>query len=167
MGTRRRVRKQFYSKPLHRLKNDLHIHVSKELRKEYNSRSVLVKKGQNVMVMRGKFKGTVGSVVDVDYKRRAVYVKGLSRVNSRGKDVFIPIHPSNLMLVKQKSVFKPEEEKQKQEVVVKKEDIEKEVKKEEQQKEKMKKEEKPKEIKKKSNKEKTTKKVNKDGKKRK
>ena len=65
-------------------------------------RSVLVRRGDKVRIMRGAFKGKEGSVIEVDYKKTVLFIEGISRVNSRGKDVFIPIHPSNVMLIERK-----------------------------------------------------------------
>ncbi len=99
---KRTSRKKQVNAPLHLKKNMLHVHLSPELRKKLKKRSVLVRRGDKVRIMRGAFKGKEGSVIEVDYKKTVLFIEGISRVNSRGKDVFIPIHPSNVMLIERK-----------------------------------------------------------------
>ena len=103
MGTKRTSRKKQYAMPLHKRKALVRVHVSKDLRKELKKRAVTVKKGDTVRIMRGKHKGKEGAVVRVSYKKGVVFVQGISRINSRGKDVFVPLNPSNLMLIGRKS----------------------------------------------------------------
>jgi len=49
--------------------------------------------------MRGDAKGYEGKVVKVDRKEYRVYIEGLTRTNSRGEEVLIPVHYSNLMII--------------------------------------------------------------------
>lgn len=84
---------------LHKLKNQLHVHLSKELREKYGIRALLPKVGDRVKVLRGDHKGKEGEIVKVDVKRTRVFVSGISRRNARGDERLIPIHPSNLLLV--------------------------------------------------------------------
>jgi large subunit ribosomal protein L24 len=51
-------RKAMYQAPLHRKHKLFSAHLSKELRKQWNKRSLPVRKGDEVKIMRGKFKGT-------------------------------------------------------------------------------------------------------------
>lgn len=99
---RRTSRKKQVNAPLHLKRNMLHIHLSPELRKKLKKRSILVRKGDKVKVLRGSYKGKQGMVIEVDYKKTVLFVEGVSKVNSRGKDVFISIHPSNVMLIERK-----------------------------------------------------------------
>jgi large subunit ribosomal protein L24 len=109
MGKKRTSRKKQYSLPMHRRKALLSARLSKELREKIKKRSATVKKGDKVKVMRGDFKGKTGLVASVDYKRATVKVEGISRRNSRGVDVLVPLKASNLMIIEKKF----EEEKKK------------------------------------------------------
>jgi large subunit ribosomal protein L24 len=60
----------------------------------------VVKTGDLVKVMRGQFRDTEGKVLRVDYKDVEVFLDSATVTKSDGKEVNIPLHPSNLMLVK-------------------------------------------------------------------
>jgi large subunit ribosomal protein L24 len=50
--------------------------------------------------MRGQFRDTEGKVIRVDYRDVQVFLDSATVTKADGKEVNIPIHPSNLMLVK-------------------------------------------------------------------
>jgi large subunit ribosomal protein L24 len=59
-----------------------------------------VKTGDLVKIMRGQFRDTEGKVVRVDYKDVQVFLDSATVTKADGKEVNIPIHPSNIKLVK-------------------------------------------------------------------
>jgi len=75
-------------------------HLSKELRQQYKKRSLPLRKGDEVKVMRGEFKGVVGKVVRIDTKKYKVYVDTVKKKRSIGTEYLVPLSPSNLMIVK-------------------------------------------------------------------
>ncbi|RLF15463.1 MAG: 50S ribosomal protein L24 [Thermoprotei archaeon] len=89
-----------YNAPLHIKHKILAAHLSKELRRQYGTRSLPVRKGDVVMVMRGDHKGRQGKVVRVDTSKVRVYVEGIMGEKSDGTKYYIPLHPSNLMIIK-------------------------------------------------------------------
>ena len=95
----RKQRKYVYNAPLHIRKKFLTAPLSKELREKYGIRNITVRKGDKVMILRGKFRGHVGKVVKVDYKKIRVYVEGATIKNSRGEEKYYPIHPSKVMII--------------------------------------------------------------------
>ena len=50
--------------------------------------------------MRGQFRDTEGKVTDVSYKKGLVYLDNSTITKADGKEASVPVHPSNLMLVK-------------------------------------------------------------------
>jgi len=70
------------------------------LREEYSMRSLVPKKGDLVRIMRGQFRDTEGKIVHIDYSKIRIMVDSATTTKSDGKEVQIPMHPSNLMLVK-------------------------------------------------------------------
>ncbi len=102
MGIKRTSRKKQYTLPLHRKKTLLSAHLSKELRGNIKKRAVAVKKGDRIKVVRGDFKGKTGLVASVDYKSATITVEGISKRNSKGVDVLVPLKPSNLMIIERK-----------------------------------------------------------------
>ncbi len=95
----RKQRKFLYTAPLHIRHKMMAGHLSEELRKKYNRRSLPIRTKDRVRIMRGDYKGKEGEVVKVDLKRYRIYVSGVSVRRSDGKDVLVPIHPSNCMIV--------------------------------------------------------------------
>ena len=73
-------------------------HLSKELRQKYKRRSIGLRKGDKVKVMRGQFKKKIGKVDQIDLKRTVVYVEGIDIIKKEGSKALFPIDPSNLMI---------------------------------------------------------------------
>jgi len=96
----RKQRKFLYNADLHLRRKMLAAHLSKELREQLKRRSVPIRTGDEVKVMRGKFRGKIGKVVKVDYKKYRIYVEGCTIKNARGEEKLVPIHPSKVMIVK-------------------------------------------------------------------
>ncbi|MEM5778515.1 MAG: 50S ribosomal protein L24 [Candidatus Aenigmatarchaeota archaeon] len=92
-------RKAMYQAPLHLRHKFLSVHLSKELRKQWKRRSLSLRKGDEVKVMRGKFKGIVGKVAKINLKKLKVYIENVKRKKVSGQEVYVPIHPSNLLLI--------------------------------------------------------------------
>ncbi|RLI98919.1 MAG: 50S ribosomal protein L24 [Candidatus Aenigmatarchaeota archaeon] len=95
----RKQRKFLYQAPLHLRRKMLAAHLSKELREKYKTRSLPVRKGDEVEVMRGEYKGRKGKIIRVDTKKYKVYVEGITRKRTDGTERLVPIHPSNLKII--------------------------------------------------------------------
>jgi large subunit ribosomal protein L24 len=95
----RKQRKFLYTAPLHIRRKLMSAHLSKELRQQYKRRSLPIRKGDEVLIMRGEFKKRTGKVARVDLKNYRVYVEGITRKRTVGTEVQVPIHPSNLQII--------------------------------------------------------------------
>ena len=73
-------------------------HLSKELRTSHKTRSLAVRVGDTVKIMRGDWKGKTGEVTKVNYVRNRVFVKGITHKRATGKEAFIGFRPSNIMI---------------------------------------------------------------------
>jgi large subunit ribosomal protein L24 len=93
---RRRVR----NAPMHERKKMLKARLDEFLQEEYGLRSLVIKKGDLVRIMRGQFRDTESKVTLVSYKKGIVYLDNTTITKADGKEAVVPIHPSNLMLVK-------------------------------------------------------------------
>ena len=62
----RKQRKALYTAPLHKRHNSMSVHLSDDLKEEFNRRSFPVRKGDSVEIVRGDFRGTEGKVEGVD-----------------------------------------------------------------------------------------------------
>jgi len=94
----RKQRKFLFTAPIHLKRKMLSSHLSKALREKYKKRSMPVRKGDEVLIMRGKFKGKTGKISRTDLKKQRVYVDGISRKRTVGTEVLVPIPSSNLQI---------------------------------------------------------------------
>lgn len=85
--------------PKHLLPKLMSVHLSPELREKYRRRSLPLRVGDTVKVMRGEYNGVQGKVKRVNRERQLVYIEGLTRKRADGRVVDIPVHASNLMIV--------------------------------------------------------------------
>ena len=69
-------------------------HLSKSLRDQYKLRSLPIKRGDEVKILKGKGKGKSGKVVQVYRKKNIIYVDKVNREKQNGQTVFLPIKPS-------------------------------------------------------------------------
>ena len=75
-------------------------HLNKSLREQYKIRSLPIKRGDEVKILKGKGKGKTGKVVQVYRKRNVIYVDKVQRDKQNGQTVFLPIKPSYCLIEK-------------------------------------------------------------------
>lgn len=95
----RKQRKYRYNAPLHIKQKLVHSHLSPDLRKKYLTRSIQVKVGDKVKIMRGQYSRKEGKVEKVELKNTRVYVTGVESLKKDGSKAIVPLNPSNLMIV--------------------------------------------------------------------
>lgn len=91
-------RKYSASIPLHLKGRLLSANLSKELRKKYRKRSMPLKKGDLVKVMRGKFKKKIGKIITINRKRLKVEIESLQIKKQDGSKVNVKFNPSVLQI---------------------------------------------------------------------
>src|SRR3989338_7238569 len=94
----RKQRKYRYNAPLHIKHKFLSAHLSKDLRKKYSKRSLPLRKGDDVLVMRGSFKKKRAKVTDVDLKRNRIVLENIQRTKKDGSKVNVYFDPSVLQI---------------------------------------------------------------------
>ena len=94
----RKKRKQLFNAPLHLRQKLVSVHLSRELRKQLKKRSMPVRKGDKVLVLKGKFKKRDGTVSRVDLKDSRVFVGGIFLKKQAGKEILAPLQPTLLLL---------------------------------------------------------------------
>lgn len=97
---RNKQRKYAFNAPMHLKHKMAGAPLSSELRKEYNTRTIPVRKGDTVKVLRGDSKGNTGKVTKVSLARMRVFVEGVDVTRADGTKSLYPVHPSNLMITK-------------------------------------------------------------------
>ena len=102
----RKQRLAHYTAPYHRRHREMSSPIDKGLRERQLSRgfmyprSMPVKKGDRVMIVRGEGKSKSATAVSlVDRKARKVYVEGFTYFKSDGTELQRPIDASNLVII--------------------------------------------------------------------
>lgn len=96
----RKQRKYRHNAPLHVRHRLISAHLDKALRKEYKKRSLPLRKGDEVKIMRGRFSGVRGKITRVDLKRLKAYVDSAKVKKVSGQEVEAALEPSNLLITK-------------------------------------------------------------------
>ncbi len=86
--------------PVHRRHKLMAARLSKELREKYKARSLPVRKGDRVKIIKGDFKKLDGDVLEVDVENRLIRVQGASVTKADGSQVVRAVRPSSVMLLK-------------------------------------------------------------------
>ncbi len=73
--------------------------LDKALREKYGRRNIEVRKGDEVKIMRGQFKGKQGKVGEVDIKNTRIQVEGVQRAKAGGEKLITWFHPSNVKII--------------------------------------------------------------------
>ena len=94
----RKQRKYRTNAPLHVRRKMMSINLSKELRKKYGKRNFPVRNGDNVMIMRGEFKGKTGKINLVNYKKKIVIIDMIYRTKIDKTKISVKFDPSNLQI---------------------------------------------------------------------
>ena len=94
----RKQRKYAIKAPLHIKRKLVSAHLTESLRSKYKIRSLPLRKGDTVKVMRGQFKKKTGKVARVDLKKTRIYIEGIEMIKKDGSKIPYPIHPSNLLI---------------------------------------------------------------------
>jgi large subunit ribosomal protein L24 len=117
-GKQRKQRKYIANAPLHLRRKFISANLSKELRKKYNVRSISLKKGDKIKVMRGKFKKKTGKISTIDLSKARASVEGLQIQKKDGTKVNVFFSASNLQILemnfdkKRKKSLKADEKKE-------------------------------------------------------
>lgn len=84
--------------PFHTKHKFLSAHLSKELRKKHGKRSIPIRKGDEVLVMRGSFKKKTAKVSSVDVKNCLVALEGIQRSKKDGSKINVYFNPRALLI---------------------------------------------------------------------
>ena len=79
----RKQRKYKANAPLHLKHKFLSAHLSKTLRQKYGKRSFPLRKGDEVLVMRGTFKKKKAKIASIDLTRSRVALENIQRTKKR------------------------------------------------------------------------------------
>lgn len=93
-------RKAVYTAPQHRRRKLMSASLIMDLQMKYARKNIPVREGDVVQIVRGDYVGLEGKVKDVDRKRYRITIEGVTKEKADGKKVFVPIHPSKVVIKK-------------------------------------------------------------------
>jgi len=94
----RKQRKKLFSAPAHIRHKLMGAPLSPELLAQRGVKTLPVRKGDTVRILRGDRKGFEGKVSRIDLKNYRVFIEGLTREKVDGTTIFIGLHPSKVMI---------------------------------------------------------------------
>ncbi|KAL0079323.1 translation protein SH3-like domain-containing protein [Phycomyces blakesleeanus] len=95
---RSKSRKAHFTAPSSIRRKIMSAPLSKELREKHSARSIPVRKDDEVMVVRGTYKGREGKIVQVYRKKWVIHIDRVTREKVNGATVPIGIHPSKVVV---------------------------------------------------------------------
>ncbi|MFQ5919515.1 MAG: 50S ribosomal protein L24 [Thermoplasmata archaeon] len=99
----RKQRRRMHRSPLHRRGRLIRAHLSPKYLEDPKvnyPRSLPLRQGDTVQIMRGAHRGEEGKVSRVDRRHFRVYVEGITVAKADGTEVGRPVHPSNLLITR-------------------------------------------------------------------
>lgn len=94
----RKQRKYLANAPFHIKHKFLSANLSKSLREKYGKRNLPLRKGDEVLIMRGAFAKKKAKVASVDLKNSRVTLEGIQRTKKEGSKVNVYFRPSALQI---------------------------------------------------------------------
>ena len=98
----RKQRKYRHNAPLHKRQSFVRANLSPELRKRFGKRNMQLRKGDEVKVMRGQFKGKSGVIETISLSKSKIFVEEFKVKKTDGSEIPKGMEPSNLMITKLK-----------------------------------------------------------------
>lgn len=92
-------RKAFFTMAKHKAVKAIASHLDEKLAKELGKRSISVRKGDTVKIMRGTDKGKEGKITEVETVKGRIFIEKLMVKKSNGKEKPMPIQPSNVLVI--------------------------------------------------------------------
>ncbi len=96
----RKQRRILFNLPLHLRWRLITAPLSPSLREELGIKRLPVRKNDIVRIVRGDWRGHEGKVMRVNLKKVRIFVEGATLKKADGTEVFYPIHPSKVMIIK-------------------------------------------------------------------
>ena len=98
--SRRKNRKAHFTAPSSVRRKIMSANLSKELREKYHTRSLPIRKDDEVLIVRGTHKGREGKVTTVYRRKFVIHVEKINRDKVNGSSVPVPIDASKVVITK-------------------------------------------------------------------
>ncbi|HLN46220.1 MAG TPA: 50S ribosomal protein L24 [Candidatus Sulfotelmatobacter sp.] len=91
-------RLRLYNAPAHIRHKLMSAHLAPDLVKSQGVKSIPVRKGDTVRIVRGDHEGFEGKISTVDLKNYRIFLEGLTREKVDGTVIFVAVHPSKVLV---------------------------------------------------------------------
>src|SRR5512139_1463709 len=91
-------RDRLFNAPAHMRHKIMSAHLAPDLVKSHGVKTLPVRKGDTVRVMRGDHEGFEGKISTVDLKNYRIFLEGLTREKVDGTVIFVSVHPSKVLI---------------------------------------------------------------------
>jgi large subunit ribosomal protein L24 len=91
-------RHRLFNAPAHIRHKIMSAHLAPELVKSHGIKSLPVRKGDTVRIMRGDHEGFEGKISTVDPRHYRIFLEGLTREKVDGTVIFVSVHPSKVLI---------------------------------------------------------------------
>lgn len=99
-SSRSKARKAYFTSSSVERRKLLSAPLSKELRQQFNIKSLPIRRDDEVLVVRGSKKGSEGKISSVYRLKFAVQVDKVQKEKSNGQSIPINLHPSKVVITK-------------------------------------------------------------------
>lgn len=96
----RKQRKRQIEAPLHQRKKMLRGHLAPKYLEAGKKRSLTIRKGDQVRIMRGEHRGEEGKVENVNLKNLTITIEGVTQAKADESRSARMIHASNIMIIR-------------------------------------------------------------------
>eukprot|EP00300_Choanocystis_sp_HF-7_P006514 c14752_g1_i1.p1 GENE.c14752_g1_i1~~c14752_g1_i1.p1 ORF type:complete len:142 (+),score=10.08 c14752_g1_i1:43-468(+) len=96
----RKARKAHFTAPSNIRRKIMSSGLSKELRQKHSVRSIPIRRDDEVMVVRGTFKGREGKVISVYRRKFVIHIENITKDKANGQQVPVGIDASKVVITK-------------------------------------------------------------------
>ena len=97
---KRTNRRNYYKADSNKKRIFMSSKLDKNLRKNYDLKTIPLRKGDEVKITRGNHKGKVGKIVQISRKGMFLYINTVTFKKMKGDEAYSPVHPSNVEILK-------------------------------------------------------------------
>ncbi|MBW3013128.1 50S ribosomal protein L24 [Candidatus Woesearchaeota archaeon] len=95
----RKQRKYRHNAPIHIRNKFMGCHLAKELADKHKRKTLPLRVGDRLRIMRVKFKKNDAKVERIDVKRNKIFLEKIRLTKKDGSETAVPLNPSNLMII--------------------------------------------------------------------
>merc|ERR1719343_736874 len=99
-SSRRKCRKAHFTAPSNERRKLMAAPLSTELRNKHSVKNIPVRKDDEVMVVRGTYKGREGKVIAVYRRKWVIHIERITREKVNGATVQVGVDPSKCVITK-------------------------------------------------------------------